>query len=73
MTFEDKVEELRATLLEYDEDVVLEALTANHIIDKYDGTLTDYWLSLLGPTFKRSGQYKNFLVKLKKMVEDELK
>lgn len=47
--FDSKVEELRASLLEYDEDVVLEALARNNIVNRDNGLMTDYWLNLIDP------------------------
>lgn len=44
-----KVEELRALLLDFEEDEVLEALIANNVIDGTTGVLTDYWLALVNP------------------------
>jgi hypothetical protein len=50
MTFNaDRVEELRAVLLDFEESEVLEALIDNCIIDKGSGMLTDYWANLLDP------------------------
>ena len=44
-----KVEELRALLLDFEEDEVLEALVANNVVNGTTGSLTDYWLALVNP------------------------
>ena len=44
-----KVEELRALLLDFEEEDVLGALIANSVVDSTTGSLTDYWLALLNP------------------------
>lgn len=47
--FEERVEELRASLLEFEEGEILEALVLNTVVDPKTGKLTDYWMSLLNP------------------------
>lgn len=58
LTTQEYVEELRATLLEYDESIVLEALILNNIINRNSGEVTDYWLNLLDPDLTDSKSMK---------------
>lgn len=45
----DKIEELRATLLDFEDEEVLEALILNNILDRDSGLLTEWWLNILNP------------------------
>jgi hypothetical protein len=45
----EKLEDLRATLLEFEDELVLDALIENGLVDPETGRLTDWWLNLLNP------------------------
>jgi hypothetical protein len=58
--FEDKVEELRATLVhDYKDEEILEALIRNNIVDRKTGTLCEWWLNLLDPNLIKAQKLDN--------------
>lgn len=51
---DELVEELRDSMLMYDEEIVLDALVSGNIVDAKTGMLTEWWLNLLSPEFLKN-------------------
>jgi hypothetical protein len=57
---EDKVEELMAELLEYEDEEIVDALVQSGVVNGTSGKLSDWWLNLLDPEIKNKERDEAF-------------